>query len=111
MRSRCLAKRGPLLTPDVAPQPARRVVAAVTNLELATRGIRVIAVAVGHGDEARDLTLLGLIGLADPPRPEARQAVREAQEAGVRPVMITGDHAATAEAIAAIPACSGRWAR
>jgi len=74
--------------------------AAAANLELATRGIRVIGVAVGHGDEERDLTLLGLIGLADPPRPEAAQAVREAHEAGVRPVMITGDHAATAEAIA-----------
>ena len=74
--------------------------AAAENLALATRGIRVIAVAVGHGDEERDLTLLGLVGLADPPRPEAQQAVREAQEAGVRPVMITGDHAATAEAIA-----------
>ncbi len=74
--------------------------AVAANLELASRGIRVIAVAVGHGDEERDLTLLGLIGLADPPRPEARQAVREAQEAGIRPVMITGDHAATAEAIA-----------
>jgi P-type Ca2+ transporter type 2C len=74
--------------------------AGAANLELAKRGIRVIGVAVGHGAEERDLTLLGLVGLADPPRPEARQAVREAQEAGVRPVMITGDHAATAEAIA-----------
>jgi P-type Ca2+ transporter type 2C len=74
--------------------------AAESNLALATRGIRVIAVAVGNGAEERDLTLLGLVGLADPPRPEAFQAVREAREAGVRPVMITGDHAATAEAIA-----------
>jgi Ca2+-transporting ATPase len=48
----------------------------------------------------RDLTLLGLIGIVDPPRPEAQQAVKEAAEAGVRTVMITGDHKLTAVAIA-----------
>lgn len=47
-----------------------------------------------------DLTFLGLIGIMDPPRPEARAAVHMALAAGVRTIMITGDHAATALAIA-----------
>ncbi|MFO0631507.1 MAG: HAD-IC family P-type ATPase [Nannocystaceae bacterium] len=67
---------------------------------MARRGLRVLAVAVGSRDDESELTLLGLIGLADAPRPEALAAVRAAQSAGVHIVMITGDHALTAEAIA-----------
>ncbi len=48
----------------------------------------------------RDLTLLGLIGIVDPPREEVKAAVKKAHEAGIRAVMITGDHALTAAAIA-----------
>lgn len=48
----------------------------------------------------RDLVFIGLWGLVDPPRPEAIEAIRDAHGAGIRVVMITGDHAATAKAIA-----------
>ncbi len=67
---------------------------------LAGRGLRVLAVATGEGDDDAGLTMLGLVGLADAPRAEALAAVRAAQRAGVHVVMITGDHALTAEAIA-----------
>jgi Ca2+-transporting ATPase len=47
-----------------------------------------------------DVTLVGLVGIVDPPRPEVAAAIREARQAGIRTVMITGDHPATARAIA-----------
>jgi P-type Ca2+ transporter type 2C len=79
---------------------------------MAAQGLRVIAVAsrplpsgAGAGlarDEAeRDLVLAGLAGLADPPRGDAAGAVRAVTAAGVRVVMVTGDHPATARAVAA----------
>lgn len=68
--------------------------------ELSSRGIRVLAVAVGSSAEEKNLHLLGLLGLADPPRTEALQAIKEAREAGIVPIMITGDHPQTAAAIA-----------
>lgn len=68
--------------------------------QLAGRGLRVLAVAIGRGTEEADLTLLGLIGIADPPRTEAIEAVASARRAGIRTVMITGDHPTTARVIA-----------
>src|SRR5262245_24871910 len=52
-------------------------------------------------DVEQELVFLGVIGMIDPPRPEAQQAVAEAQQAGIRVIMITGDHPITAAAIAA----------
>ena len=70
------------------------------NDELTARGLRVLAVAVGEGAEEKNLRFIGLIGIADPPRAEAILAVAAAREAGIKTVMITGDHPATALAIA-----------
>jgi Ca2+-transporting ATPase len=67
---------------------------------MASEGLRVLAIARGRGHEERDLELLGLIALADPPRASARAAIADARAAGVRTVMITGDHPVTAHAIA-----------
>jgi Ca2+-transporting ATPase len=74
--------------------------ALAANAELARRGLRVLAVAVGDRPEEEELTLLGLVGLADPPRPEAVVAIEQARAAGIETVMITGDHPVTALAIA-----------
>jgi P-type Ca2+ transporter type 2C len=71
---------------------------------MASDGLRVLALARKHsatpGDAEQDMTLLGLVGIMDPPRPEAREAVHRCQHAGIRPVMITGDHPVTATTIA-----------
>jgi Ca2+-transporting ATPase len=72
--------------------------------DMAKSGLRVMALAhkpVGVDDDVeRDMTLLGLVGMMDPPRPEAAAAVRTCIEAGITPVMITGDHPLTATTVA-----------
>ena len=78
---------------------------------MAADGLRVLAVAMRRWDvlpgeitpeqSETDLVLLGLVGMIDPPREEAAQAVSLCKKAGIRPVMITGDHPITARAIAA----------
>jgi Ca2+-transporting ATPase len=70
------------------------------NAEMAERGLRVLAVAVGTGVKEESLRLLGLVGIADPPRTEAIEAVAAARRAGITTVMITGDHPVTARSIA-----------
>jgi magnesium-transporting ATPase (P-type) len=71
---------------------------------LADRGLRVLMAAEGHPDvppeDPRDLVAIGFIGISDPLRKSVPGAVRRCREAGVRLVMITGDHPATARAIA-----------
>ena len=77
--------------------------------EMAARGLRVLGLAYrswdalpGKGEPGteKDLVFIGLIGIEDPPRPEAAAAVAECGEAGIIPVMITGDHPVTARNIA-----------
>ena len=75
------------------------------NDALAAGGMRVLGVAFrplpnGDEDPESELVLLGLVGIIDPPRPEVRDAVAVCRAAGIRPVMITGDHPLTAVAIA-----------
>lgn len=78
--------------------------------EMSSSALRVLAVAYKKIDEVPDsptsdelengLTFLGLVGMIDPPRPEAKEAVATCLKAGIKPVMITGDHVVTASAIA-----------
>ncbi len=77
------------------------------NSEMAEHALRVLALACRSTTENQNdwvaednLTFLGLVGMIDPPRPEAADAVQRCFTAGVRPVMITGDHPATALAVA-----------
>lgn len=69
-------------------------------IALAARAAQQDAIELAPHDLRGDLTLIGLVGLIDPPRPEAIEAVAECHGAGIRVKMITGDHAATARAIA-----------
>jgi len=66
----------------------------------AREGYRVLALAWGPGEAERDLAMLGLVLFWDPPRPEVAHAVGEARSAGIRVLMVTGDHPATALAVA-----------
>ena len=75
-----------------------------TALQMASDALRVLAIAFRPEAELetaeQDMTFLGLIGMIDPPRPEAKAAIQTCEQAGIRPVMITGDHPLTAQAVA-----------
>lgn len=84
--------------------------AAIVNDRFGKKALRVIAVGYAiHEEEPKDITsealekdlrLMGLIGMIDPPRPESKAAIARAKKAGIKTVMITGDHVVTAGAIA-----------
>lgn len=80
------------------------------NEEMSANALRVLAIgykeidtipAVPTSEELeKDLIFMGLVGMIDPPRPEAKEAVSVCRKAGIKPIMITGDHVVTASAIA-----------
>ncbi|MGZ6124028.1 MAG: cation-translocating P-type ATPase, partial [Myxococcales bacterium] len=85
---------------------------ALRTIGVAYRSLGRAAVTAGSGEELEQaLVFLGVVGMIDPPRPEARASVGEARAAGVRPIMITGDHPVTAAAIAAELGISEKGAR
>jgi len=84
-------------------QNTRQQIAAVGR-DMASNALRVLGVAFKPNAEIKtaqhNMTFLGLAGMIDPPRPEAKDAIVVCEQAGIRPVMITGDHPVTAEAVA-----------
>lgn len=77
----------------------------IANTEMAQKGMRVLGLALQWLDNLdepleQNLVFIGLVGMIDPPRPEVKTAVATAKAAGIRPIMITGDHPLTAQFIA-----------
>ena len=112
-RVRVIGKGSPeaMLVPGVVAGTRADLAAATAKAdELARQGLRVLAVAAADkpdrisrgpaADLERGLELLGLVAILDPPRPGAAETIRSCQQAGISPVLITGDHPATARSIA-----------
>lgn len=94
----------------ITPKRRRAILATIDGL--ASEALRTLGVAYRAlprdrvaddkgGELEHDLVLLGIVGMIDPPRPEARESVGRAQRAGLRTIMITGDHSMSSAAIAA----------
>ncbi len=89
---------------EVLLDTASRAQIVETARSMASEALRVLAIASHHGASIEtaehEMTFLGLLGMIDPPRPEAKAAIQICEEAGIKVVMITGDHPLTAEAVA-----------
>ena len=117
-----LARASNAVSPDGGTVPVAQVrdPYMAENERLGAQGLRVMATAQRDFDPKKfdasadllplvsDLTLLALVGIVDPPRPEAKLAIEKAHAAGIQVRMITGDHAVTAEAIARQLGITGR---
>ena len=117
-----LARASNAISPDGGTVPVAQVRDRymAENERLGAQGLRVMATAQRDFDPKKfdasadllplvsDLTLLALVGIVDPPRPEAKLAIEKAHAAGIQVRMITGDHAVTAEAIARQLGITGR---
>jgi len=82
---------------------SKKTILAVAQ-QMASEALRVLAIATKTDatpeNAERGMIFLGLIGMLDPPRPEAKAAIQQCEQAGIKPVMITGDHPLTAQAVA-----------
>jgi Ca2+-transporting ATPase len=91
-------------TGEVALDAAAREMILETARQMASEALRVLAVASKSNatieNAENEMTFLGLVGMIDPPRPEAKAAIQTCEQAGIKPVMITGDHPLTARAVA-----------
>jgi len=102
---RCVARLGhegarPIELAPLLAQAERMASAGLRVLAIARRDWPAVPARLAPEHVETGLTFVGFVGLIDPPRPEAAQAVAECREAGITPVMITGDHPLTAQAIA-----------
>lgn len=76
--------------------------ALAANKAMADKALRVLACAYREADSIKEdnMTFIGLVGMIDPARPEVADSISKCEKAGIRPIMITGDHIDTARAIA-----------
>ncbi len=98
----CTRYAGPIGETELG--DAERIEILEAGRAMADAALRVLAVATKRRTTLESaesaMTFLGLVGMIDPPRPEAKAAIATCEEAGIKPIMITGDHPATARAVA-----------